>query len=110
MKLLADLTLPGGEIISDPPGFKFTDVASILSGSTGILQYIFVLAGLALLIVILSAGFTLLTSAGDAKAMEKGKKGLTNGIVGFIIIFVAYWLVQLVGIMFGVDKITKIFL
>ncbi len=110
MNTLAQLTIPGStEPIPYPTGFKFTNVSSIISGPTGIIQYIFVLAGIGLLIVILSAGFTLLTSAGDAKAMEKGKKGLTNGIVGFVIIFVAYWLVQIAGIVFGIDKITDVF-
>jgi hypothetical protein len=106
MKTLA-LTLPGGNApIPTPSGFQFTDVASVVNALT---KYIFVAAGLVLLIVILSSGFTLLTSAGDAKAMEKGKKGLTNGITGFIIIFVAYWLVQLAGIIFGMKEITDVF-
>lgn len=110
MNTLAQLTLPGSTIpIPYPTGFKFTNVASVISGPTGIIQYVFVLSGIALLIVILSAGFTLLTSAGDAKAMEKGKKGLTNGIIGFVIIFVAYWLVQIAGIVFGIEEIGKIF-
>lgn len=113
MNTLAQLTLPGPSgspvQIPYPAGFKFKNIAEVISGPTGIIQYVFVLSGIALLIVILSAGFTLLTSAGDAKAMEKGKKGLTNGIVGFLIIFVAYWLVQISGIVFGIKDITDIF-
>lgn len=110
MNTLAQLILPGPSgspiQIPYPTGFKFTNTASVV---TGITNYIYVLAGIGLLIVILSAGFTLLTSAGDAKAMEKGKKGLTNGITGFVIIFVAYWLVQITGIVFGMKGITDIF-
>lgn len=110
MKTLADLILPGanGEplTIVDEVSTKFPTVASVVAA---IIQYVYVIAGIGLLVVILSSGFTLLTSAGDAKAMEKGKQGLTNGIVGFLIIFVAYWLVQIAGIVFGIAEITNIF-
>ena len=106
MKLLADLTLPDGNTIPDQVSRDFPDIASVIMK---IMQYVYVIAGIGLLVVILSAGFTLLTSAGDAKAMEKGKKGLTNGIVGFVIIFVAYWLVQIAGIVFGIEEIKTIF-
>ncbi|EKD67039.1 MAG: hypothetical protein ACD_48C00626G0003 [uncultured bacterium] len=107
MNTLAQLTIPGStEPIPYPTGFKFTNTASVV---TGITNYVYVISGIVLLVVILSAGFTLLTSAGDAKAMEKGKKGLTNGIVGFVIIFVAYWLVQIAGIVFGIEGIGEIF-
>jgi hypothetical protein len=110
MKLLADLILPGanGEslTVTDAVSTKFPNIASVFAA---VLQYVYVIAGIGLLVVILSSGFTLLTSAGDVKAMEKGKKGLTNGIVGFIIIFVSYWLVQLAGIIFGIQDITTIF-
>jgi hypothetical protein len=107
MNILAELTLPGGNApIPDPVGSKFPNIAALINV---LMRYVFVLSGIALLIVILSAGFTLLTSGGDVKAVEKGKKNLTNGLIGFILIFTAYWLVQLVGIVFGIPEIKDIF-
>lgn len=110
MHLLANLALPGsnGESLTiiDPVSEKFPDVATIVMK---IIPYVYVIAGIGLLVVILSSGFTLLTSAGDTKAIEKGKKGLTNGIVGFVIIFVAYWLVQIAGLVFGIKDIQTLF-
>lgn len=105
--LAQKLTLPG-ETTSyvGPLGDKTITLGGLLSNA---LSFIFPIAGIILLIMILSAGFTLLTSAGDAKKMEKGKQTLTYGVVGFVIIFVAYWLTQLVGIIFGVGAITTIF-
>jgi len=82
-----------------------------VSGIIGeIIPYVFAIAGIGLLVMILSAGFTLLTSAGDAKKTESGKNRLTSALIGFIIIFVAYWLVQLIGMMFGLTSISQIFL
>jgi len=109
MHTLAQLTIDNYPPIPYPTGFRFTTVASVISGPNGIIKYLFVLTGIALLVIILGAGFTLLTSAGDVKAIEKGKKSLTYGIVGFIIIIIAYWLVQLTGIMFGIKEIQTIF-
>ncbi|HCM82471.1 MAG: hypothetical protein UW37_C0007G0024 [Candidatus Gottesmanbacteria bacterium GW2011_GWA2_44_17] len=71
--------------------------------------FIFALAGVGLLLMIIAAGFTLMTSAGDAKKMESGKNRLTFAIVGFLVIFTAFWVVQLFGIMFGVEPIQKLF-
>lgn len=73
------------------------------------MQFIFLFAGIGLLLMLLAGGFTFLTSAGDSKKMEKGQQQLTNAILGFIIIFVAFWLVQALGYIFGFDTIKNIF-
>ncbi len=110
--LAQTLVLPGGnEQITGPLktssfiGGKIT-LGSILGS---LMRYILPLAGIGLLIIILIAGFTLLTSAGDAKKVEKGKQTLTNGVIGFFIVFLAYWITQLIGIVFGIEAITTIF-
>ena len=99
------LTFPGGSI-SGPSGFKFGSIGNILSAS---IPYIFGIAGMGLLLMILSAGFTILTSAGDAKALEGGKQRLTNAIIGFLIIFVAFWMVQIAGKILGFTEISTVF-
>ncbi|MFZ2025533.1 MAG: hypothetical protein WAV51_04610 [Microgenomates group bacterium] len=111
MHLLAQkLTLPGSEINPTPIVGPLGDKTITLGGIVSSLFTIALpLAGIGLLIMILSAGFTLLTSAGDAKKMEKGKQTLTYGIVGFLVIFVAYWITQFFGTVFGITAITEIF-
>jgi hypothetical protein len=74
-----------------------------------LLNYVFVAAGMGLLLMLISAGFSFLTSAGDAKKLEAGKQRLTNAVIGFLIVFVAYWIVQLTGIIFGFGDIQSIF-
>lgn len=86
--------------------FKFAKLGDVVSAA---IPFLFAFAGLGLLLMIISAGFTLLTSAGDAKKLEAGKQRLTNALVGFLIIFVAYWIVQLAGKIFGVPEIQTIF-
>jgi hypothetical protein len=112
--LTQNLTLPGvtgtihgplGTLVGSSIGSNPT-IANILSSA---IPLIFAFAGLGLLIMLISAGYTFLTSAGDAKKMEQGKQQLTNAIVGFFIVFAAYWIVQLVGTIFGLESINSVF-
>ena len=101
MKKLA-LTFPGGETIEPPTGFEFTggDIGDVISA---LLPSVYILAGLLLFIYLIIGGFGLLTSGGDPKAVESAKGKITNAVVGFIIIFVSYWLVQILEIIFGIE-------
>ncbi len=104
--LAQKVEFPGGTTYVGPLGNTTKTLGDILSG---IFKFALPIAGIGLLIMIISAGFTLLTSAGDTKKMEKGKQTLTYAIVGFIVIFVAFWLTQLLGIIFGISAIGNIF-
>lgn len=67
------------------------------------LKYFFPFAGLALFVYLLIGGFTYLTSGGDQKAMEKAQGQITNSVVGFVIIFVAFWVVQIFEFIFNIN-------
>jgi hypothetical protein len=73
------------------------------------LPYVFGIAGFALLIFIVFSGFSLMTSKGDERAVAAAKAKLTYAITGFVIIFLSYWIVQLVGIVLGIQIINTIF-
>jgi len=101
----ATVSIDGGYSVSS--GLTTPGTISDLIGRA--FPFIFAFAGVGLLLMIISAGFTLMTSAGDAKKMEEGKNRLTFAIVGFLVIFTAYWAVQLLGIAFGIESITNLF-
>lgn len=112
-KALAQLIIGGGKNgpavdIQDPAGFAFSNagLGEIIGKS---LSYIFAAAGIGLLLMIISSGFSLMTSAGDPKKAAGGKARLTNAIVGFILIFAAFWLVQILGTILGWESIGTIF-
>lgn len=106
MRILAQsLTFPGGSI-QGPQGFAFANIGSILIKA---IPYVLGIAGIGLLLMIVASGITLMTSVGDPKKAEGGKQRLTYAIVGFIIIFTAYWLVQILGRIFGVQEIINVF-
>lgn len=108
-KLLAQNVNIGGFTVEGPVqnggAISFSDSIGTIIGAA--LTYVFAFAGVGLLLMIISSGFTLMLSAGDPKKMEKGKQSLTNSILGFILIFAAFWLVQILGIVFGWDNGIK---
>jgi hypothetical protein len=104
--LAQNLTLPGGSI-QGPEGLSTGDTLGSIINTA--IPFVIAAAGIGLLVVIIGGGFTLLTSSGDTKKMEAGKQQLTNGVIGFIVIIVAYWLVQIAGNVLGIKSIGTIF-
>jgi hypothetical protein len=83
--------------------------ASIGQIITDLLPYIFPIAGLILLVYLIYGGFEVMTSAGDPKKLAVGKDKITKAIFGFLIIFAAFWIVQIVARMLGLTDIINIF-
>jgi len=108
---LADLTIGSGEqkfTVLDNPSFVLKD-ASIGEIIEKAMPFVFAFAGVGLLLMIISAGFSLLTSAGDPKKAAAGQQQLTFAIIGFLIIFLAYWITQIAGNIFGIEAIKNTF-
>lgn len=61
------------------------------------MEFIFPLAGMILFVMILAGGFQMLVSAGNQKGMEAGRQRVTMAIVGFVVLFSAYWIAQILG-------------
>jgi uncharacterized membrane protein len=89
-------------------GLKFAggNVGTIVGES---LKYIFAVAGILLLIYLILGGFQYLTSAGDPKKAQEAQSKITQALIGFVIIFASYWIVQIVAAVLGLDKIGKTF-
>ena len=102
------VNFPGGSV-SGPPTFALPLRGFVGHVVTAAIPYVFGFAGLVLLMVLIRAGFTFLTSAGDAKKLEMGKQQLTYALVGFLIIFSSFWIVTLVGTILGFEEITGVF-
>jgi len=109
-QLALNIKLPGSDAgsvtLEGPTGFRFSSLGDALGKAV---PFVFAVAGFGLLLMLLAAGFSFLTSAGDAKKMETAKGSLTSALAGFLIIFVAYWIVQIAGTVFGIKEIQSMF-
>lgn len=69
---------------------------------SAILPNIFVISGIIMFAIVVFGGFMMITSSGDAKKSEAGKGALTAAVTGFVVIFVAYWLIRIVEYLTGI--------
>lgn len=70
---------------------------------TRTLAFLWPLAGLALFFMLVWGGFEILSKANDAKAMEAGKQRITMAILGFVLLFASFWIVQIISWIFGLS-------
>lgn len=95
----------GGKGLFDP-NFASQGLGFLISSGV---KYAIVIAGLLLLIYLVYGGFGFMTSGGDPAKLKSARETLTRAALGFLIIFAAYWLIQLVGIAFGIQEIQQTF-
>lgn len=74
-----------------------------------VLPWVFGFAGIALLIYLVLGGLQLMTSRGDPKAIQAAQSKITSALIGFIIILVSYFVVQLLGQLLGIGQFGLIF-
>jgi len=87
-------------------------LGALLGGAghfTGFTIFAAAFAGMLLILYLIYGGIQLMTSAGDPKKIQSGKSIINNALIGFIIIFVAYWIVQLVGYFLGLETMIQVF-
>ncbi|NMB56597.1 hypothetical protein GYA19_01500 [Candidatus Beckwithbacteria bacterium] len=86
--------------LSDPINAKYENLGAVVSA---VFKYFLGFTGIILFLLMLFSGFNLLTSAGNQEKIEKGQKTLTSAIIGFIIIFVSFWLMQIIQYIGGLN-------
>ena len=70
---------------------------------SAVLPTLLSLAGLILFGMLIFGGFTMLAGAANKESQEKGKKMVTSALIGFFVIFLAYWLPQILQVIFKIN-------
>lgn len=86
---------PTGGVIN----LNSTNLGSIVSS---LLPYILGFAGLALFVMLILGGITLMTAAGDAAKSKDGYGKISASLIGFLIIFISYFIAQIVEVVLGI--------
>lgn len=112
--IFQSLSLPGLEDNPIKGPIKKNFIVDHFDGSLTIgsiinraLTYVFPFAGIILLVVLIMGGFQLLTSGGNQESIKAGQAKLTSAIIGFVIIFIAYWLIQIIDVLFGAHILIR---
>ena len=69
---------------------------------TEVLKYVYVFAGLGLLLMLISGGIGMMTAAGNPDQAKASYGKVTGALIGFLIVFVSYFVVQIVEVVLGV--------
>ena len=66
------------------------------------------IASVIIVFLLILGGIGIISGAGsdNPESVAKGKQAITWAIVGFIIVFVAYWLIRIIELITGVNFIT----
>ena len=83
----------------EPP---FTDVGSFIST---LLPNVYVIASLILFFLLIFGGFTFIVSAGNQnpEGVKKGGNAIGAALMGFLLIFASYWIIQIIEIITGIQ-------
>ncbi len=90
-------TFLGGGFLSN-----LKDVGQLVSI---IISTALVISGIILLFLFVFAGISIIAGSGNQnpEQMAKGRQAATTAVIGFIIIFTAYWIVLLIGRLTGIN-------
>lgn len=119
LSLIAQLTGPGYNAddpvskVGGPPVFDVfsklfspgTPDTSLGMLVTQITPFAIVSAGLVFFAKLLLAGSAYMTSAGDQDKIEKATKDLTNSAIGLVVTISAFFLLQIIQVVFGLRVI-----
>lgn len=97
------------QVVIDPPlkpgkslSQTFPDIGSLISV---ILKNSLTLVGVILLALLIFGGLTFIIGAGsdDSKKSAQGKAVVTNALIGFAVVLLAYFIVQIVEVITGLN-------
>jgi hypothetical protein len=96
---------PEGETIryGDGPSQDLNTPAGILNR---VIIFAFPIAIAILFVMLIWAGFEMFSGSANKSSLESGKKRATMAIGGFLLLFVSYWLIQLIEAIFGIKIFT----
>lgn len=82
---------------------------SIGSFITCVLPNLYIIAGVILLIILTGAGLIYLFSAGNTEKQAESSKAIGATLLGFVILFASYWIIQIIQIILGVKILDMTF-
>ena len=94
-----------GEQFRIKPGVGVTKLGTLGDVISAILPNIFTIAGIFLFLLLLIGGFLFIHGAGqdNPEGASRGKQAITAALIGFLIIFASYWIMQILGVLTGLQ-------
>jgi hypothetical protein len=103
MKLAVDI----GTTFFQGSGAKLQNITNVADLVSLFVKGSLALASVILLIFFIMGGIGMIAGAGDddPKKIGQAKQSITTALIGFVIVFMAYWIVKLIVTILGVPNI-----
>jgi hypothetical protein len=103
----------GGTLDLCPPDTDFTLLCGIKSGDFGgiigtAIIVLFILAIIIALIWLVIGGIKWITSSGDSSKVEAARNQIIAAVIGLVIVFLSYFILNFILTIFGIDGIGGI--
>ena len=66
-----------------------------------IIKNIYILTGIVLFIMIVVGGVGMIANAGNSEKQKQSSQTITSAVIGYLIMFAAYWIVKIIEIITG---------
>lgn len=94
----------GGGVLKKISGV--TEYQALFPWLSVILKNIYVLTAVVLFLMIFVAGIGMIVSAGDVEKQKASSKTLSSAVIGFVILFLSYWLIKIIEYLTGIQIFT----
>ena len=103
--LVSALPVFGADEINLRPGGQFQALGNLTVPSivSGLIRLVLVIAALVFFFILVIGGIRWILSGGDKTATEGARSQITAALVGLVIVFAAWAIIQLVNVLFGID-------
>ena len=100
------------ESLGEIKGFgPLGDPTSLTEGARGLLEKLlsniigFMTVGAILwfIVQIVIGGYSLMTAGGDPKGAADARQGITNAVIGLVVVFIALVFISVIGFLMGID-------
>lgn len=83
---------------------QYTSSSSLVNN---ILPNIYIAGGIIIFFMIVFGGFTIVANAGNKDKTAEGSKTITSAIMGLLVLFASYWIIQLIQVITGIQILNS---
>lgn len=89
------------------PGGQFTSLNNITIGNivSALIIVILVVTSIILIFIIIGGGIAVIVGGGkgDTQSTQRGQQAIVGGLIGLVIVFAAWAIINLVNLFFGIN-------
>ncbi len=100
-RVYAEVKIDEAFLVGDNPS-PFTTLASLVNH---LYKAMLIFGGVLIFFLMVIGGFQYVMGAGQERSdqVEKGKKAITWSVIGFLLLFTSYWIIQILKLVTGID-------